>query len=225
MAKTKIAFPLDSIGGTIQGNDRTIGRDKGYAATIRNIANGVAGDLHNQPKTQLIALKAPTRGGSTARHTRAKTYCFCDQAYALLTPFKKSFLEPWWKAVSDRAIVYMSAHSVFMKICLKGLIELDVFCRFSVCSRYNVTNNSALAWSNQRVILAEIPTYQIDGQDVEVYALLIMTTKKGTITYDPRMIDYRLTHEVWVRGKAEVIIPVLPPGASMLVDVYSWYKP
>ena len=225
MAKTKVAFPLDSISGTLQGNDRTIGRDKGHAATIRKIKNGTAGDKNNQPKTQLVSLKAPTRGGSEARHTRAQVYCSCDKFYAALDPTKRAFLEPWWKAVSDRGIVHMSAHSILMKICLKYLIEFDVWPRMSWCSRYSVTNNTALPWLNQHVILADIPTYQADGMDLEVYKLLIMTTKKGTITYDPRMIDYRLVHDVYVRGQANVTIPALPPGASMLVDVYSYYIP
>ena len=225
MAKTKIDFPLDSIGGTIQGNDRTIGRDKGYAATLRQIASGTAGDLHNQPKSQLIALKAPTRGGSTARHDRAQIYCSCDKFYSLLDVAKRAFLKPWWKAVTDKGIVSMSAHSIWMKICLKNLIEADVFPRMSWCSRFSVTNNSALAWENEDVIFDNIPTFQADGQDLEVYKLLIMTTKKGTVTYDPRMIDFRLVHDVSERGKATVTIPALPPGASMLVDVYSYYRP
>jgi hypothetical protein len=225
MAKGKIAFPLDSLTGNIQGNDRTIGRDKGFVATIRDLKDGVSGDNNMGATSQLVSMKAPTRGGSTARHTRAEIYCNCDKFYASLTVEKRSFLEPWWKAVSDRGIVHMSAHSVLMKICLKNLIEFDVFPRMSWCSRYSVTNPSDLAWSNKEVILTGIPTYQADGMDLEVYKLLIMTTKKGTVTYDPRMIDIRLVHDVYERGKATVRIPALPPGASMLVDVYSYYKP
>lgn len=224
MATANIKFPLDSVSGAIQGNDRTIGRDKGYAATIRDINAGVTGDKNNQPKSQYVSLTAPTRGGSEARHTRAEHYCSCDKFYAALSDEKKSFLEPWWKKVSERGIIHMSAHSVLMKICLKYLAEFDVFPRMSYCSRYSVTNNTKNAWSNENVIFAGIPTYQEDGQDVEVYKLLIMTTKKGAITYDPRMIDYRLVHEVSERGRATVTIPALPPGASMLVDVYSYYK-
>lgn len=224
MATSKVKFPVDSISGTIQGNDRTIGRDKGYAATIRKINAGVSGDKNNQMKTQLVSLTAPTRGGSLARHARANHYCTCDQFYASLSQTKKDFLEPWWKKVSDRGIIHMSAHSVLMKICLKYLAEFNVFPRMSWCSRYSVTNNDKTAWTNHLVILTNIPTYQADGQDVEVYKLLIETTKKGNITYDPRMIDFRLEHDVYTRGQATVKIPALPPGASMLVDVYSYYK-
>lgn len=225
MAKAVIAFPLASISGTIQGNDRTIGRNKGYAATLRQIAAGVSGDKNNQAKTQLVALTAPTRGGSTARHTRAEVYCRCDKFYASMTPEKRAFLEPWWIAVSDRGIVHMSAHSILMKICLKYLAEFNVFPRMSYCSRYRVVNDEAGAWVNKSVVFGGIPTYQADGMDLEVYQLLVMTTKKGTITYDPRMIDFRLEHDVFVRGMATVKIPALPPGASMLVDVYSYYVP
>lgn len=31
MAKGKTKFPIDAVSGVIQGNDRTIGRDKGMA--------------------------------------------------------------------------------------------------------------------------------------------------------------------------------------------------
>ena len=225
MAKTKVKFPLDSIGGSIQGNDRTIGRDKGYAATIRDIDAATAGTGNNRPRSQLIALTAPTRGGSDARHDRAAIYCACDKFYSLLDVAKRAFIEPWWKAVSERRITSLSAHSIWMKICLKNLTEYDVFPRMSWCSRFSVTNNSALAWENRVVVFQDIPTYQIDGQDVEVYRLLAVTTVKNKITFDPRMIDYRLVHDVTERGKASVTIPALPPGASMLVDVYSYYRP
>ena len=225
MAKAKTAFPLDSVSGTIQGNDRTIGRDKGYSSVIRKINAGTTGDKNNQMKTQIIANKAPTRGGSEARHTQSAHYCSCDKFYVSLTPFKASFLEPWWKRVSDHGIVHMSAHSVLMKICLKYLIEFNVFPRMSWCARYSVTNNSKIPWLNYQVILEDINTFQADGQDLEVYKLLIQTTKKGKITYDPKMIDYKLVHTVFTRGEAEVTIPALPPGASMLVDVYSYHLP
>ena len=79
MATSKVKFPLDSVSGTIQGNDRTIGRNKGYAATVRKVNAGVSGDKNNQPKTQIVSLKAPTRGGSANRHSRADHYCSCDK--------------------------------------------------------------------------------------------------------------------------------------------------
>jgi hypothetical protein len=75
------------------------------------------------------------------------------------------------------------------------------------------------------VVFENIETYQLDGQDMEVYKLLIMTTKKNNIVYDPRMIDMRLENDTHVRGQTTVTIPSLAPGASMLVDVYSYYKP
>ncbi len=175
--------------------------------------------------TKLTATKAPTRGGSAARHTRAQRYCYCDEGYRLLTAEKLAFLEPWWLQVMDHKFVHMSNHSIWMKLCLKYMEEMSCFQRFSYCSRYRVINDWDTDWVRQRVILTDIPTYQADGQDVEVYKLLAVTTKKNRITYDPLMIDYRLTHDVYTRGQASVVIPALQQGASMLIDVYSYYKP
>jgi hypothetical protein len=224
MAKAKTAFPLDSIGGTIQGNDRTIGRNKGLASTVVQNATQTPDDKKAGLSVKLVSLKAPTRGGSQNRHSRAERYCFCDKSYTLLSKEKQAILEPWWKAVSERGIVHMSGHSILMKICLKYLAEYDAFLLFSYCSRYWVTNSDLTAWKNNKVILENIPTFQADGQDLQVYQLLVKTTKKGSITYDPRMIDLRLVHEVTERGKAMVTIPSLAPGSTLLVDVYSYYQ-
>ncbi|MFA5378865.1 MAG: hypothetical protein WC455_24140 [Dehalococcoidia bacterium] len=224
MAKAKTAFPLDGIGGTIQGNDRTIGRNKGLTSTVVQNTTQTRDDKKEGLSVKLVSQKAPTRGGSVNRHTRAERYCFCDKSYTLLTKEKQSFLEPWWKAVSERSIIHMSGHSVLMKICLKYLAEYDAFLEFSYCSRYWVTNSELDAWTNHKVILEEIPTYQADGQDLQVYQLLQKTTKKGSITYDPRMIDMRLVHEVTERGKAMVTIPSLAPGSTLWVDVYSYFR-
>lgn len=175
--------------------------------------------------TKISVQKAPTRGGSTARHTRAEYYCLCDHSYSLLSEEKRAFLLPWWKKVSESDVQWASNHSILMKICLKHLDEYNAFMRFSWCARYRVTNTTSTPWVSQSVVFENIETYQLDGQDMEVYKLLIMTTKKNNIVYDPRMIDMRLENDTHVRGQTTVTIPSLAPGASMLVDVYSYYKP
>ena len=111
-----------------------------------------------------------------------------------------------------------------MKLCLKYMEEMSCFQRFSYCSRYRVINDWDTDWVRQRVILTDIPTYQADGMDLEAFKLLAVTTKKKRITYDPLMIDYRLTLDVYTRGQASVVIPSLQQGSSMLIDVYSYYR-
>jgi hypothetical protein len=182
----------------------------------------MAGDGYT---VKISSQKAPTRGGSKNRHSRAEHYCFCDKAYALLSLAKRSYLLPWWKKVSDSGIKFASNHTILMKICLKYLEEFSVFQRFSWCARYRVTNDTAAVWTNQKVVFKDIETFQNDGQDVEVFSLLLVTTKKGAITYDPRMIDQRLVNDTTTRGQTIVTIPTLAPGASMLVDVYSYARP
>ena len=125
----------------------------------------------------------------------------------------------------DHKFVHMSNHSIWMKLCLKSMAEMSCFQLFSYCSRYQVIHDWDTDWHNKRVLLLDIPTYQLDGMDLEVYKLLAVTTKKNRITYDPLMIDYRLTHDVYTRGQASVVIPSLQQGTSMLVDVYSYYNP
>lgn len=223
MAKIKAKFPLDGIGGTIEGPDRTIGRDKGMASSLRVINTAVAGDKNNQGKIQLYATKAPTRGGSVARHSRAQRYCFCDEGYQMLGYPKMSFLQPWWRAIRELPNAPISPYHIFMKICLKYMPEMAAFQHFSYCSRYFIKNRSLVAWVNFDITLATIPVYQADGQDLEVYSLLNIATKKGRITYDRLMIDKRLIHNVTVPGCAVVTIPSLAPGASCLIDIYSYY--
>ena len=175
--------------------------------------------------TTISTQKAPTRGGSAARHSRAEVYCNCDHSYAYLDETRKANLEPWWKKVSDRGIVHMSSHTILMKICLKYLEEYTQYLHFAWVQRYRVTNDTAAAWTNQPVLFSGIETYQADGQDVLAFLLLQKTTKKGKITYDVNMIDVRLVNDTHVRGQTTVTIPSLPPGASCLVDLYSYYKP
>ena len=225
MAKGKVKFPLDRIDGTIAGPDRTIGRDVGLASSIRQVVTARSGTKQPRLTSQLYATTAPTRGGSQARHTRSQVYCECDGAYKLLSPAKYSYLEPYWMAVTEGGFVHMGGYQVYMKICLKGLAEYDAFLRFSYVQRYRIWNNSDHLWIDEEVILKDIPTFQPDGMDLEVYLLLSKTTKKGNITYDPLMIDYRLEHEVTERGKATTWIPDVQTQSSVLVDVYSYYKP
>jgi hypothetical protein len=171
----------------------------------------------------LSSQKAPTRGGSTARHSRAQVYCDCDHSYATLDAVRKSNLLPWWRKVSDTRIVSASNHTILMKICLKYLEEYTQYLHFAWVQRYRVTNTGASAWLNKPVIFSDIETYQADGQDVLAFLLLSKTTKKGKMTYDVNMIDIRLVNDTTERGKTTVTIPALAPGASCLVDLYSYY--
>jgi len=225
MARAKTKFPLDTITGTITGPDRTIGRDVGMASSIRKRVNATAGTARQDLKMQLYATTAPTRGGSVARHTRAQVYCDCDGAYKVLTMEKKVFLKPWWMAATGGAFVSMGPYQIYMKVCLKGLVEYNCFLRFAYLSRYQIVNNSGGLWVNQKVILNASPTFQADGMDVEVYLLLPTTTTKGRIEYAAKMIDYRLEHEITERGKITTWIPDVQNQSSVLVDVYSYYKP
>lgn len=125
----------------------------------------------------------------------------------------------------DDEYAQISGYHAFMKCCLKYMAETSAFSAFSYVTRYLVQNKTGADWVNKKVEFRSIPTYQADGQDVEVYQLLKLTTKKGNITYDPLMIDMRLTHEVTTRGKATVTIPSLKTYDSLLADVYSYYKP
>jgi len=174
--------------------------------------------------TQLSLQTQATRGGSGNRHTRAERYCYCDELYQLLGYPKMTYVVPWWRAVLDNAYPKMSGYHIIMKVCLKYMAEASVFPRFSYVTRYRVFNTTGTNWINQPVLFRGIPTYQVDGQDVEVYSLLKVWTTKNRIQYQPLMIDERLTHTVTERGKALVIIPALSTYDSMLVDVYSYYK-
>jgi hypothetical protein len=224
MARAKVKFPLDSIGGTICGPDRTIGRDVGMASSIRQRVNATAGTAQPNLKVQLYATTAPTRGGSVARHTRAQVYCDCDGAYKVLTEEKKVFLKPWWMAATGGAFVSMGPYQIYMKVCLKALIEYQCFLQFSYLTRFQIFNTTSDNWQNRNIILTGIPFFQPDGMDIEVYLLLPETTKKGNITYATKMIDYRLVHEVFTPGSCTVSIPHIQTGSSILVDVYSYKK-
>jgi hypothetical protein len=225
MAKGRVAFPLDKITGTLWGADRTVGVNPGLASSMRSNTTPSAADKASGYTTKLVSQKAATRGGSKNRHTRAERYCYCDQAYQLLGYPKISYVQPWWRAVMDDPHCQMSGYHAFMKCCLKYMSETAAFSAFSYVTRYRVFNVTGADWLNKKVRFLQVPTYQVDGQDVEAYQLLRLTTKKGNITYDPLMIDFRLTHEVTTRGEALVTVPALKNNEAMLVDIYSYFKP
>ena len=174
--------------------------------------------------TILTTQKAPTRGGSVRRHSRAEWYCDCDHSYELLDTTRKTNLVPWWKKVSEKPIVSMSSHTVLMKVCLKYMEECPAFEKYSYVSRFNVYNETPYNWVNEKVILSEIPTYQTDGWDAVAFKLLLQSAVKNRILYETYMIDYRLVTDVTTRGKVIATIPSLGPGQRMLVDVYSYYR-
>lgn len=174
--------------------------------------------------TKISVLKAPTRGGSANRHSRAERYCFCDKAYSILDDTRKRNLETWWKKVSEKRIVSMTNHSVLMKICLKYLEEFTAYRHFAVVQRYSVANESDVPYTSKSVLFSDIETYQEDGEDCEAYLLLGGTTKKGTITYDRLMIDTRLERDIPSRGSAMVLMPEIRPWTRYWVDVYSYYR-
>jgi hypothetical protein len=225
MAKARVKFPLSGITGVVHGADRTIGIDPGLASSFAKNTTMSKNDTRMGYNTKIITQTKNTRGGSVARHDRAGVYCDCDVAYRNLGAEKQSYTQPWWRAVMDDPNGQMSGYHAFMKCCLKYMAETSAFSRFSYVSRYRIANKTGVDWINKQVMFRSIPTYQIDGQDIEVYQLLKLTTKKGNITYDPLMIDFRMTHEVTTRGTALVTIPALKTYDSMLADVYSYYKP
>lgn len=225
MAKGKVAFPLDAIRGTLWGADRTVGVNPGLASSMKNNRSANIQDKKAGYNTQLSVQTQATRGGSKNRHTRAERYCYCDELYQLLGYPKMTYVVPWFRAILDNAYPKMSGYHIIMKVCLKYMAEASVFPRFSYVTRYRVFNVTGTNWTSKEVVLEGIPTYQADGQDVEVYSLLKLSTIKNRITYEPLMIDERLVHEVTSRGKALVTIPALATYDSMLIDVYSYYKP
>lgn len=175
--------------------------------------------------TKLSATKAPTRGGSVNRHTRAERYCYCDGSYGYLDAERKAHLVEWWKKISEKPIVSMTPHSVLMKVCLKYMEEYSQYLHFSYVSRYRVVNSTDTDCKNSVVTFGDVETYQADGQDVLAFLLLQKTTVKNRITYDPLMIDIRLVNDTSVKGQTDVTIPFLQQGASCLVDLYSYYRP
>jgi len=225
MAKARVKFPLSEITGSLQGADRTIGIDPGLASSFAKNTTMSKNDTRMGYNTKIVAQTKNTRGGSSARRDRAKVYCDCDSAYQRLGYPKISYAQPWWRAIMDDPNGSMSGYHAFMKCCLKYMEETAAFSEFSYVSRYRLFNVTGTDWVNKKVRFLSIPTYQVDGQDVQVYQLLKLTTKKNRITYDPLMIDMRLVHEVTVRGEALVTIPALKTYDSILVDVYSYHMP
>jgi hypothetical protein len=224
MPKIKVAFPLDKITGTIWGPDRTIGRDVGFASSIREINPKKNPSLREGFKSQLYATTAPTRGGSTARHLRAEVYWQCDLRWKALGVKKQEYLYRWWRAASGNTTTRLTNYDIFFKICLGGRKERNLFERFNFWSRFRIWNQTEINFEDHEVILEDIPYRRLDGADVEVYSLFAIQTKVGNKTYTAREIDSRLSSTVEVPGEALVIIPFLQSQTSMLVDVYSYFR-
>jgi len=224
MAKAKTKFPIDSIEGVLVGPDRTIGRDVGLNVAFRKINAGVSGDKNNRRKTQIYATTAPTRGGSTARHARSTVYCDCDGSYKTLAPEKQVFLVPWWRAATGGAFVSMGAYQVYMKTCLKGLLEFKAFLVFSYLTRYQIVNNDPFDWEEEEAILTNIPFNPLYPQSLEVFLLLNSETKKGTISYSAKMVDTPLDYTMIDDRTITVFVPLIQRQSSVFIDVYSYWK-
>jgi len=223
MSKGKIKFPLSGITGSLLGADRTIGIDPGLASSFARNTTMSKNDTKMGYTTKLVSQTKATRGGSTARHDRASVYCGCDVSYKGLGNLKQSFIEPWWRTVMNDPNSKMSGYHAFMKCCLKYLKETEAFSNFSYVSRFMIWNNSGVEWVNEPLHFMSIPTFRADGADVAAYKLLLQTTKKGTISYDPLMIDVELTHTVPARGEMMVVIPLLKMYDVAQIDVYSYH--
>jgi hypothetical protein len=224
MAKAKVKFPLDSIAGVIAGPDRTIGRDVGMASSIRRRVNATAGTAQPDLKVQIYATTAPTRGGSTARHARSTVYCDCDGSYKTLAPEKQVFLVPWWRSATGGAFVSMGAYQVYMKTCLKGLLEFKAFLVFSYLTRYQIVNNDPFDWEEEEAILTNIPFNPLYTQSLEVFLLLNSETKKGTISYSAKMVDTPLDYAIIDDKTITVFVPLVQRQSSVFIDVYSYWK-
>lgn len=172
--------------------------------------------------SQISARKVPTRGGSAARHAGAEGYCQCDKTYKIISDYQKSRLNPWWRKISDQPDCTLPAYFCWMKVCLKKLEEKRCFLQYSYCSRYWVWNRDPTTWIDQPVTLLDIPVHSAGGTDLEAFQLLKIKTKKGTVEYDSKMIDFKLDATIPSPGTASVIVPELDPGSSVLVDVYSY---
>ena len=224
MARAKIKFPLDSIGGVIAGPDRTIGRDVGLNVAFRKIDKATAGNKNNQMKTQIYATTAPTRGGSVARHERSQVYCDADSGWKLVSRCKRERLPLWYKYNRKDQSLSMSAYHIYMKYKLKDLLEMPMYLKYGYYTRFLITNTDNQWWFNQKVILWGIPVFTATGTDMQVFSLLQEGYKIGHIAYWTKMIEQELVFEVDIVGQAIVTIPELQDQKSMWVDVYSYYK-
>lgn len=222
MAKGRPGKIIDSISGSIQGVDRTIGRDKGFIAVIRKNPTPSKTDKTHGLTVTIAAQKVPNTQGSSARHERTRIYCDCDKFYQGIADQKRLFLLRWWLHVSARAAPQLSNYTVWMKICLKNLIEKDVFMNYAWVSRYSVTNPGPDAWTDQQVQCSNIPTQFPGGSDASAFQLVTVATEKDGTMLEPRMIWAQLSLSMTSDHQGLVTIPSLAPGASMLIDIYSY---
>lgn len=222
MPKAKVKFPLDKINGTIWGQDRTIGREPGLESVCRANTTPSAADKTSGYNTKLVTKKASTRGGSVARHNRACVYNECDNAFSYLPSNKMFLLLPWWRLASNHPKNDDSFHMIWMRICLKGLIETVLYQTYCWYQRYQVWNTASFAFSNTLVTLRGVHQNAPDGSDAVAYTVFAKRIKRNGITYMPGMLDTQLVVESSGVGFVQVRIPSLAPGTSCMVDVYSY---
>ncbi len=222
MAKGKPGQIIDLISGAIQGIDRTIGRDKGFLSVIRKNPKPTKNDKTHGYSITIAATKTPTTQGSKARHDRATVYCGCDKFYQGITDEKRAYLLPWWIKASGKAAPNLSNYTVWMKICLKNLIEKTVFMNYVWLSRYSVTNDTDEAWTDVQVQCSEIPTNYPDHSDASAFQLTLISVEKDGTMLDPKMIWTQLTLSMTSETQGLVTVPSLAPGATMLIDIYSY---
>jgi len=211
MAKaTQKGIPV-TVSGTLWGRDVTVGRTPGAAVILEATKYGT--------KLSVNTTKVTTK--TAAQTIQQDVYCGCDGMYKALDPVKKSMLDPYFRAIRGKPFDSVAPHTVFMKLCLKQLLELNAFLHHSHLTYFTVCNNTASQWNNTCITLFGYPYDRPDGYDIAVYQVSGVSWKVGRKKYEPYMLSTVLIPVIPSPGKVNVYLTGQMPGQCTTLAVYS----
>lgn len=140
---TKI--PIDSVSGVIAKNDRTVGRETGFAVNMT--------DATPDGSIKLSTKRTVPAGGSAARHAQVGKYCKCDVRYKGLDILRKDRLILWYTTMMWIKSTSLSAYALWMKICLLAWPELSLFVDYCFYGRWRIYNPNAFPLESVSVTL------------------------------------------------------------------------
>lgn len=214
MAKAKQKGIPVTVEGTMWSRDVTIGREPGLAVSLQPLMEW----------TKVSIVTTPTKSVTPAALAQRDTYCDCDKLWKTIDQVKRNQLDPYFRAIRGKPYDGVRDYTVFMKLCLKKLPELEAFLHNQYVTYFTVCNREGQAWASRCITLFGFPYAKPDGSDVAVYQISGISWKIGAKKYEPYMISATLIPTIPSPGKVNVYLSGVMPGQCVTLAVYSYHS-
>ncbi|MDO9357146.1 MAG: hypothetical protein Q7T55_25835 [Solirubrobacteraceae bacterium] len=181
--------------------DATRGRDGGLCQVVVDTPQG----LVYKEKTRAVRKRSPKQ------IARGQRYCDCDEKWKEMSIAKMQRVRKWYLWTYNLKSTNLSNYHIWMRVCLKGWLEGDLFFPFCWAGKYRYLNDTGEILPARRVWLLDVPWLDSEGTDNEVHQL------RGL-----RMDDHPVPRIVIAPGTLEISGPSLQPGSYIEYMVYAY---